>query len=432
MVLDYTDTRFKKNIFFEVESQASWGSFSQNPGERKKMTDKKNVTETYVPDNFRLNSWLLKTELSMGAKLAYSVLANCCNGRDHAWPSQDYLARCLSISVRTVQRYLKELVGYGLIKISRKHLMGQTRSIYVFLNNALVSFEAEKVPTMRKRRGKKAGNPDLAKATKSTSGEASKTTNQGDKNSTSHNKEDSFVDNNINLPPTPQKAASLFEAEMQPADAGLDEGENVPTPKENPEDASPWGKVKRLLARRLSETNLKTWIEPMNFEPQGIEAVLRVPNEFYRKWVLQYYGQELTEAFQTVGFSGLRFELLTQEQRAALEAKEMARAEQEAQKKAAAVIAAAEAEQRSQAEIESLPPASKFDLLFSAYPVDKEREEAERIFMRLYRKGELPSMSELFRSIKDHQAHDRWWREKMPPLLSNWLSKKKWRDKPYE
>jgi hypothetical protein len=41
-------------------------------------------------------------------------------------------------------------------------------------------------------------------------------------------------------------------------------------------------------------------------------------------------------------------------------------------------------------------------------------------------------MSELFRSIDEHQTKDRWWKEKMPPLLSNWLSKKRWRDKPYE
>ena len=383
-----------------------------------------------MPDNFRLNSWLLQTELSMGAKLTYSVLANCCNGRDHAWPSQIYLAQCLSIAVRTVQRYLKELVDYGLIKISKKRLMGQTRSVYVFLNNALVSFEP-KTPTAKKTPGQKSINQAQTKATKTTLSEASKTTKRGDKNSTSYNKEDSYIDNN-NIPPTPQPVESLIKAELLPADADHGEGEKIFTPKENPEDASPWGQVKRLLAQRLSETNLKTWIEPMNFEPQGVEAVLRVPNEFYRKWVGKHYGQELTEAFQAVGFSGLRLELLTPEQQAALEAKERARMEQEARKKATEAFAAAEAERLSQAEIENLPPASKFDLLFAAYPVDKEREAAERIFIRLYRKGELPSMSILFRSIKDHQAKDRWWREKMPPLLCNWLSKKKWRDKPYE
>lgn len=85
------------------------------------------------------------------------------------------------------------------------------------------------------------------------------------------------------------------------------------------------------------------------------------------------------------------------------------------------MIAAAEAEKRARAEIENLPPASKFDLLFSAYPVKKEREKAEKIFMRLFKKAELPPMTVLFKSIKDH-----WWREKMPPLLCNWLSNKKW------
>jgi len=172
-MFDTSTTHSKRISFFKSKVKRHGVLFSQIPGERMKMTDKQSVAETYVPDNFRLNSWLLKTELSMGAKLTYSVLASCCHGKDHAWPSQDYLAKCLSISVRTVQRYLKELVGYGLIKISRQHLMGQTRSVYIFLNNVLVSFES-----------KKASKPDdqaAAKTTKTTARKASKTTNQGDK-----------------------------------------------------------------------------------------------------------------------------------------------------------------------------------------------------------------------------------------------------------
>jgi len=37
MVLDYTDLSLKKNIFFSVESQASWGSFFPKSG--RKDTD---------------------------------------------------------------------------------------------------------------------------------------------------------------------------------------------------------------------------------------------------------------------------------------------------------------------------------------------------------------------------------------------------------
>lgn len=57
-----------------------------------------------------MQEWLLKAELSAGAKLTYSVLACCAGGRDYAWPSQEYLATKVSVSVHTLQRYLTEFV----------------------------------------------------------------------------------------------------------------------------------------------------------------------------------------------------------------------------------------------------------------------------------------------------------------------------------
>ena len=390
------------------------------------MSDNRSAMGTYVPDNFKLNRWLLKANLSMGAKLTYSVLACCCNGRDHVWPSQAYLAKCLSIAVRTVQRYLKELVDFGLIRIDRKYLMGQTRSVYSFLNHALVSFEPKVSPSEESSSSKK--------IEKGVSPETSKTTKRGDKNNTSYNREESFIDNK-NIPPTPQNDEALKKAELLTADAGSGEGEvfNFGVKKENSKMEDPaWIQAKKLLAEKLSEFDLKTWIEPIAFEKGDCQAVLRAPNDFFLKYVKQHYGCELEAAFKAAGVPGLRFELLTAVQMAALEAKSRDEADREAKKRMVKATASANAEHRAQAQIEFLPPESKFDLLYSAYPVKKEREKAEKIFLQKHKKGELPSMTELFKSIKDHQAKDRWWREKMPPLLCNWLINKKWQDKPYE
>ena len=390
------------------------------------MIDVKSMPETYVPENFQLNGWLLKTDLSMGAKMTYSVLANCCRGRDHVWPSQEYLARCISASVRTVQRHLKELVASGFIKISKKYLMGKTRSIYCFLNNALVSFEPKTAPATQK-------NP-VGKTAKPAKTSPTKTTKRGDKNGTSYNKEESFIDNN-NIPPTPQTVENLIEAELITADAGAGEGEvfNFGVDQENSKEESPaWVQAKKLLAEKLSEFELNTWIVPIACESGTSQAVLRMPNNFFLRYVKQHFGAELETAFKAAGVPELRFELLTPEQQAALEDQARIRAARMAKAKEAAVMAKTKAEKNAGAEIEKLPPASKFDLLFSAYPVKKEREKAERTFMRLFKKGELPTMTVLFKSIKDHLAKDRWWREKMPPLLCNWLSNKKWQDMPYE
>jgi len=384
------------------------------------MIDNQSVPETYVPDDFKIGSWILKTELSSGAKLTFSVLAVCAGGRDHVWPSQEYLAKAVSASVRSVQRYLKELVDFGLIRIGKKWLMGQTRTIYSFLNHALVCFEPKAAGAEQKQARIKAEMTSPARPTK--------TAKPGDKNGASPNKEE-CIENNKFSPPFPPKGPSLAEPELLAAEAGSGEGEDFRT--EGPEEDEAWRQAKAILAERMKEVDLKAWIEPLFFEKSGCQAVLRMPNDFFLNYVKQKFGMELSEAFQAAGFPALRFDLLTPEQRAKLNERAQAAAKAKEKAEQAAAVAAAEADRRSRAEIEELPPEVKFNLLFSAYPVDKAREEAERVFLHLHKNGELPSMSELFRSIDEHQSKDRWWREKMPPLLSNYLAKKKWRDKPY-
>ena len=386
------------------------------------MTDNQTMPETYVPEDFRMGSWILKTELSSGAKLTFSVLAVCAGGRDYVWPSQKYLAGAVSASVRSVQRYLKELAEFGLIRIGKKWLLGQTRTIYSFLNHALISFE----PTVDQK-------PARKKAQETGQVRPPKTAKAGDKNDIPHNKEESDLENNKIPPSSPPKDESLVEAELLTAEAVLGEGEGFDSDNSKEKSGTPpedeaWRRAKRILAERLTEYDLRVWIKPIIFDNGGCRAVLRMPNLFYLTQVKQRFGTELTEAFKAVGVPELRFELLTSEQQDKLEEMAKIKNEQRARKKEAA---AAEAKRRSEAQIENLPPKSKFNLLYSAYPVDKARDQAERVFMRLHQKGELPSMSDLFRSIKEHQAQDRWWREKMPPLLSNWLAKEQWKDKPY-
>ena len=390
------------------------------------MIDNQSAPETYVPDDFKMGSWILKTELSSGAKLTFSVLAVCAGGRDHVWPSQEYLAQAVSASVRSVQRYLKELAEFGLIRIGKKWLMGQTRTIYSFLNHALVSFEPKTSGVEQK--------PARKKAEKSTPAKATKTPKPGDKNGASLNKEECFENNKI-PPLPPQKGPDLAKADSPAAEAGSGEGEDWPLlaidGTEGPKENEVWRRAKDLLAEKMKEVDLKAWIEPLVFEKNDCQAVLRVPNAFFLNYVKQQFGKELGEAFQAAGIPALRFDLLTPEHRAKLDEQAQAAAKAKEQSEQAAAAAAAEADRRFRAEIEDLPPETKFNLLCSVYPVDKARDEAERVFLLLHQKGELPSMSELFRSIDEHQTKDRWWKEKMPPLLSNWLAKKKWRDKPY-
>lgn len=63
---------------------------------------------------------LEREDLSLGAKVLYALLVNCTrNGMDHCWPSQTYLAKSMAVSIRSVQNYVKELSGKGLIEVKR-------------------------------------------------------------------------------------------------------------------------------------------------------------------------------------------------------------------------------------------------------------------------------------------------------------------------
>jgi hypothetical protein len=392
--------------------------------DNQKAADNQAVQGTYVPENFKLHGWLLKTDLSMGAKLTYSVLACCCNGRDHVWPSQNFLAKCLSASVRTVQRYLKELVDFGLITITKKYLMGKKRSIYSFLNHALVSFEPKSPKAAALARPKKPGNAAPAQTTK--------TAKSCDKNDTALNKVESYE--GLNIPPAPQTEDSGSPADLPSVCDDSGKGEDIFfEPEEDQsvrsaelEEDPAWKEAKEALAARLSDFDLKAWIEPLRFERSGSEAVLRLPNRFFLAQVRNKFGHELSAAFQKAGFIDLRFEEMTPEQKEAF----AKRCEAERLRNLKAQSPPPKPQEPT--DFEKLSLEEKFNRLYEAYPVKKDRVNAWAVFRKLDRKKALPAIAKLLASIKDHQNRDRWWREKMPPLLANWLAKGKWEDKPYE
>ncbi|QAZ66102.1 helix-turn-helix domain-containing protein [Solidesulfovibrio carbinolicus] len=84
---------------------------------------------------------LEKQEISLGARCTYGVLAQVSGKSDHCWPSQKYLAERLGVSIRTIQKYLKELVRLGFIAILSGH-DGETNT-YQLLPHPLVLCELE-------------------------------------------------------------------------------------------------------------------------------------------------------------------------------------------------------------------------------------------------------------------------------------------------
>ncbi|MGE4538415.1 MAG: helix-turn-helix domain-containing protein [Desulfovibrio sp.] len=84
---------------------------------------------------------LEKQEISLGARCTYGVLAKLSWKSDRCWPSQKYLAERLGVSIRSIQKYLRELARLGFIAILSGH-DGETNT-YQLLPHPLVVAELE-------------------------------------------------------------------------------------------------------------------------------------------------------------------------------------------------------------------------------------------------------------------------------------------------
>jgi len=100
-----------------------------------------NADGTPAPRPRRINPWrkffgafapnwlLLRPEVSPGAKLCYARLSQFAGEANNCRPRQDTLAAELAVSARTVNDYLRELRGHGLLEWDR-HGLGKANRYY--------------------------------------------------------------------------------------------------------------------------------------------------------------------------------------------------------------------------------------------------------------------------------------------------------------
>jgi len=76
----------------------------------------------------KIDNKVLNYNISDGAfKLHFLLQSMCYGDKLQCFPSQNYLANILRKSVRTIQRYLNELIAAGIIKKQRR---GSTSNLY--------------------------------------------------------------------------------------------------------------------------------------------------------------------------------------------------------------------------------------------------------------------------------------------------------------
>ena len=340
---------------------------------------------------FRVQDWLFSLDISLETKLAYIVLATCSGGTDHTWVSQSYLADRLKVSRRTVQRYLKVLEKAGLISRTWERLKGVTRRVYHFLYDKIMGEQQETDVRNEESEERLKEIPEK--------------------------------------PPSPLSSSDGNNKFISPNIEKTDYTEFEDA--EETEDTPQWKAAKKILD--LEEPRLSPIFDLLTSRMTDTGLAIEGPNAIVMRSVEENHGDAIAKALEHVGCSTFIFGVQSIEIRQMKEkqyqAKELkvSRQVEEARRKAAA-DRAAEMER-----LLNLPIKKQFELLENEYPLKKSRWMAWRVFAKMANRNELPDISVLLQSVRNHKTLDSSWNKdngRWIPALPKWLRERRWIDKP--
>jgi DNA-binding MarR family transcriptional regulator len=338
---------------------------------------------------FRVQGWLFSFDIPLEAKMTYIVLATCSGGSDHTWVTQSYLSERLRVSKRTIQRYLRILEKTGLISRTWERLKGTTRRVYHFLYDKIMEEQQETRAHREENEDKQDQIPDEPLSSLS---------------STNENK--LFVN---------QPIGENGDSEDS------DEIENTPQ----------WKEAKKILAQE--DPLLSPIYNLLTSRMTDSRLTIEGPNAIVMKSIEQNHGETIGKALERVGCSTFFFGVQPIEIWETIEkqfqAKELkaSRQAEETRKKMTA-DKAAETERLSM-----LPLKQQFELLADEYPLKKSRWMAWKVFAKMANRNELPNISVLLQSIRNHKILDTSWNKdngRWIPSLPKWLRERRWIDKP--
>jgi len=364
-------------------------------------------TYTIGYGKFRVQEWLLKAKISTSAKMTYTVLATCSGGKDHTWPSQKYLADHLMVSVRSIQRYLQELVRAGLITICWQRIKGYSRRVYWFLQNKIMG---QDLPDPEVRNG----NSDTTK----------------------------MVDQYDNLSPHLDNKEKVIEIPPFPP---LEERNPVTSPTAwdverdfeirnfgEIVDNQQWQTANKILIQEYPEIRPLLNLLTSRMTESGL--VLEGPNHIFMASMEKNYGKKIENALKLAGIAffsyGIQQPEIIKKIEEKCQAMEALGAEADRKAKIATILAARVAE----GEISKLSLKQQFEMVANEYPLKKSQWMAWHIFSRMAKSNELPNITILLKNIRNHKATDASWNKdggRWIPALSKWLRERRWMDKPY-
>ena len=404
---------------------------------------------------FRTPDWLDGIKILPGAQKTYEWIVMSARGQDHAYPKQEWLAKKVKVTVRTIRNYIRRLVKLMMIEVREEWIKGKKRKAYYILDHPAMGPKTESIPE---------GNSQVQDSCSQRKNEPEEEDDRknfpvmAENFSAPLDKRKSCLE----TPPYPPRGKAADAAGESheytqtiaaPPDArgGQEptdfchtrrmEGENgrdIPLaaigrersndPKrderiEGPGNsgsnqakaASIWPQALEILKHTVSEHDLALWLNPLKAGIRCSRFVLFCPDPYFEAYVRRHFFEAIQTAVGQAGITDFSQQDLVIEDRIS------------------PVIVQQRIQKKNQEEgwrkLNSLPAKEQFAALAAAYPRKSVGEYfAWRTFFRLRRQGELPDMEELLRIVDEQKSSTDWNRDngRWIPGLTKWLRNRPW------
>jgi hypothetical protein len=414
-------------------------------GEKQKMT-----TIAIGYGKFRTPDWLDGIKILPGAKKMYEWLAMSARGQDHAYPTQEWLAKKINVTVRTIRNYTRLLVKLLLIDVREERIKGKKRNNYYFLIHPAMGLQDEDIS---ENIGQMQDDcSQLKNESEKKEDERKNFPVIAEKFSAQLDKGKSCLEN----PPYPQRGqaadaagesheltqnhrtpaytkmgadniqcGSATSQEKSAGTASCPTGTTVGNQRDV--SSSGDGNIHKYLddfshiwAKALesleSVNGYELWLKQLKVGIRNGRFVLLCPDEYFAAYVARHFLGAIRASIQqfeiTANFS--EQDLMVEDRIAPVIA------QQRIQKKN---------EEEGWRKLNSLHAKEQFAALAAAYPRKSVGEYfAWRTFSRLRQRRELPDMAVLFRIVNQQKSSTDWNRDngRWIPGLNKWLRNRPW------
>lgn len=386
----------------------------------------------------RIREWLDRLNLSPGERKLFECLAMAARGKDHAWPEQEWLARKVNVTVRTIRNYIRRMEKREIIQTMKVRINGCLRLVYYFLAHPVIvaavgDSDRKKFPV---RAEEFSGHLIKRKENK----EIPPTPQRGNAAAAAKERAHEQQSETQGAAPSPQRDFLLYRRSVESArlrvnggggtgphadglrgesktlqQTALTGGDAETNAVNNGLTAKPWQTALALLLQQMPQADFDLWIKPICAYETENNLKLDCPDQYCMAYVQARYGNAIRSALHCAGITDFSFSFGEHER--------LLQKKKEEELRAVGV----REEARWAEELSSMPLEEQFAVLVAAYPRKTSGNWfAWRTFRRLARRGELPEIGKLLRLLKTHKQSEDWIRDagRWIPGLSKWLNNK--------